>query len=508
MKERAEMKPDRIRTMTGSRKSRPWPRLSVLLFLVVLLPLFPPASFGADIEVMFEEIAVLNGGTGIYPGEEIQVRVRLRVLRAAANPFAIRLRIAGDGWYEAPDPVPLAGTGERTVTFGPLQAPAAAGPGKVSLLADILATQATVSLLGRRHAYLDIRCPPRRPSATKARLQVGTPPGDMALTADGRYLYVTRDVQTGLGDVDEPKVTVIDVDRGEVVPTDLEDSEAIQLPAGVAADPVRRKMYISDAGLKQVLHVVDAESHVLEEPIDLNPAGDLGPTALGDVAVNPARNEVYIADSRGQRILVVDLTATPPAVRTLSLSNFPLPPAGMLPIQVMLDPDNPRWIYVLCQGMNEVIKLDVVSGAIVDFVQLRNLQDPASLWPAWSMALNPVTDEIYVVVNPGEITPGDPVSIRSKIYILPKNWLGGPRRKGPLLLGSSIWELAVREDGRFVYAIDSYRGAILVIDMQTGKEMSRCAIRVEPGGRFLRADPAPNRLFVGGLLAGFVDIVE
>ncbi len=68
--------------------------------------------------------------------------------------------------------------------------------------------------------------------------------------------------------------------------------------------------------------------------------------------------------------------------------------------------------------------------------------------------------------------------------------------------------MALREDGRFVYAIDSYRGEILVIDMQTGTDMYRCAIPVEAGGRFLRADPIRNRLFVGGLLAGFVDIVE
>ena len=75
-------------------------------------------------------------------------------------------------------------------------------------------------------------------------------------------------------------------------------------------------------------------------------------------------------------------------------------------------------------------------------------------------------------------------------------------------LGHNIWELVVREDGRFVYAIDSHRGEVLVIDMDTGTEMSRCAIPVEPGGRMLRADSAQDRLFVGGWLAGFVNIVE
>jgi hypothetical protein len=64
----------------------------------------------------------------------------------------------------------------------------------------------------------------------------------------------------------------------------------------------------------------------------------------------------------------------------------------------------------------------------------------------------------------------------------------------------SLWELVVLEDG-LVYAIDSARGEVLIIDMDTGIEMSRCTIPFEPGARFLRANPAQNRLFVRGWLA-------
>jgi hypothetical protein len=129
------------------------------------------------------------------------------------------------------------------------------------------------------------------------------------------------------------------------------------------------------------------------------------------------------------------------------------------------------------------------------------------------MALNPLTDEIYVVVNPSDFGFADLLTVKSKIFMLPKDDLSNLAERDELLLaGSSIWELVVREDGReddqYVYAIDSYRGEILVINMDTGTEMSRCAIPVEPGGRLLRADSAQNRLFVGGWLAGFVNIVE
>ncbi len=482
------MKPNRLRTTEINRKAHPL----LLLLVLSLCLLLPQFSFGADLEVRFDEVTPLDGkgpeGRDFRPGDEIRVRVRLSVLQATGNPFSVRLRIAGDGWREMLTSDSMGGD----ITYTGLRVPATAGEGKVSILMDAFSTQDTVALHGRRHAYLNIQCPPGLPAGVVDRLPVGSIPRDMALTADERYLYVTSE--------EERKVTVINVNVEEKTFTEIEDSETIGFPAGVAPSPSGREMYITDSAL-QAIHVVDAETHVLQETIRLNPTGDFGVTSPGGLAVNPVRNEAYVIDSRSPRIFIVDLASQ--EVRVLFLFNLPGPPAGLLPLQVMLDPDNPRFIYVLCQGLNEVIKLDVVSGEIMDFVQLGDI-----LKPSWSMALNPLTHEIYVVVNPNDIRLTYPtLSIKSEIVTLQKDDLGGSR--GELVLsGSSIWELVVREDGQFVYAIDSLRGEILVINMETGTEMSRCAIPVEPGGRLLRANSAQNRLFVGGWLAGFVNIVE
>jgi len=497
------MKPDRLRSTARNRKSRPL--LWVLLLAVSLL--FPHLSFGADLEVSFDEVTPLGGrgpdGREFRPGDAIQVRVRLHVLRATGNPFYVRLRITGEGWR---DMLPRQWTGPQ-MTYEIPKVPATAAPGKVSLLMDVFSQQDTVALHGRRHAYLNVGCPPGLPGGVKDRLLVGAPPRDMALTSGGRYLYVTRDVRRDPLSED-PKVTVIDLEPNPAVPLDLdiEYSEAIVFPEGVAASPSGQEMYIADSGL-QAIHVVDAQTHVLKDTIPLNPNGDFGATSPGDLAVNQAGTEVYVTDSRSPRIFVVDLASH--EVRDLSLFESLLtPPAGLVPIQVMPDSDNSRAVYILCQGLNEVIKLDVDSGAILDFVRLRDPADPSTLWPAWAMALNPSTGEIYVVVNPGDLDFRDLLTVRSKIFVLPKNDLSNlAARRELLLTGSSIWEVEFRDDG-LVYAIDSYRGEILVIDMATGTEMSRCAIPVEPGGRLLRADPARNRLFVAGWLAGFVNIVE
>ena len=470
------MKPNRFRKTERNPKVRPL----LLLLVLSLCLLFPRFSFGADLEVRFDEVTPLGGngpqGRDFLPGDEIQVRVRLSVLQPTGNPFSLRLRIAGDGWRET---LTSDSTGSD-ITYTGLRVPASAGEGKVSILMDAFSTQDTVALEGRRHAYLNVGCPPELPAGLADRFQVGTPIRDMALTADGRYLYVTRDV--GLNPFsEEAKVTVIDVEMNEVVPTELEDSETIEFPTGVAPSPSGQEMYIADSSTSQVLHVVDAETHVLLETIELNPGGTLGATDLGDVAVSQVRNEAYVIDSSGPRILVVGLDP-PHGVREIPLDeNILEPPTGLLPIQVMVDSD-PRFIYVLCRGLTEVIRMDVASGEILDFVQLGDLLDPPSLVSGLSMTLNTLTDQIYVVVNPNNFELAYPPTFGSKIIALSRDDLGNLAERDELLLaGSSIWELVVREDGRFVYAIDSYRGEILVIDMDSKTEMSRCAIPVEPG---------------------------
>jgi DNA-binding beta-propeller fold protein YncE len=451
-------------------------------------------------DVVFEEITTLDGRglarSEFLAGEVIQIRVRMRVLQSTGNPYVLRVRIAGDGWNEIRTSQPLVGSGTRVV---PLPGPAdgerqegGAGPGKVSLLADIVSEQDSVSLIGRRHAYLQIRCPEGTVTGITDRFPVGTLPIDMALTRDGRFLYVTS--------TEDHKVTVIDVEERKVF-AESDDPDEVGFPAGVAPSPNGQEMFVAD-GAHQAINVFDADTHVWLDRIRLNPTGDFGVTSPGDLVVNPNRNEVYVVDSRGPRLFILDLASL--EVRLQSLVRNP--PSGAVPLQVILDPDNPRMVYVLCGGSNEVIKVNVATGAIVDFVRLRDFSVPSSLWPVWSMELDRSRDEIYVVANPGGFETTYP-TIESKIYALPKNRLSDPGRR-ELLLGSSVWDLVAWEDERHAYGIDSYLGRILILDMVTGTDLARCAIPAERGGRYLRADLHRGRLYMGGWLAGFASIME
>ncbi len=126
------MKPNRLRTTEINRKAHPL----LLLLVLSLCLLLPQFSFGADLEVRFDEVTPLDGkgpeGRDFRPGDEIRVRVRLSVLQATGNPFSVRLRIAGDGWREMLTSDSMGGD----ITYTGLRVPATAGEGKVSILMD------------------------------------------------------------------------------------------------------------------------------------------------------------------------------------------------------------------------------------------------------------------------------------------------------------------------------------------------------------------------------------
>jgi len=74
--------------------------------------------------------------------------------------------------------------------------------------------------------------------------------------------------------------------------------------------------------------------------------------------------------------------------------------------------------------------------------------------------------------------------------------------------GPYVWDLIIRQDGRFAYGIDSFRGQLVIVDLETGKELRSCAVEVGYGGRLLLADPRNNRIFIGAWSPGAVEIVE
>jgi len=75
-------------------------------------------------------------------------------------------------------------------------------------------------------------------------------------------------------------------------------------------------------------------------------------------------------------------------------------------------------------------------------------------------------------------------------------------------LGPYVWDLVIRPDGRFAYGIDSFRGQLVIVDLEAGRELRSCAVEVGYGGRILLQDPGTGRIFIGGTSPGAVEVVE
>ncbi len=476
-----------------------------LVALALLLVILGAVEVGAEVRVSFDRVEVLDGRgttkTVFLPGEEVQVRARLRVLESSAEPFTVRLRIMGDGWFQVEGLQVTFAPGVHWVVWGggehPIHVPAEASPGKVACLVDLFSGSGEpVEALGTRHGYLSVRCPEGLPRTIAAEVEVGRFPYAMALTRNGRHLYVTSQA--------DRKITVLDA-RDGTLEAEILDPEQIGQPAGVAAGPDGREMLVADSTF-QVLHVIDAVSHRRIRGIELNPEGRFGRLYPGALAVSPLRREAYVADLQGARLIRVGLSDD--SLREIPLSpGLFLLPTGLLPARIVVDPENPAFLYVLCQGLNEVVKVDT-SGRIVDFVQLRNVLDPASYYPAWSLALSPVSDELYVLVTPEGIEETFP-EIRSKIYVLRKNHLAaGPVRE--FFAGTSLWDLVSVAGSSMALGVDSWRSQVLVIDLLKGIELAGCGISLGTAraGRLILYDPPRGRLFVGAWSPGSVGILK
>jgi hypothetical protein len=277
----------------------------------------------------------------------------------------------------------------------------------------------------------------------------------------------------------------------------------------------------------QVVHRFDAGTHTWKEgeSVPVNPEGSFGVVNLGDMNVSPVLDEVYVADFRDSRYF--RLSGDPSSVDAFPLTGNPaIPAVGLNPIKILVDRDNPVHLYFLCQGGNEVIKTDV-AGTLLSYVRMKVLVDPSTFFPAWSMDLNLIRQEACVVMNPGPFGDGDgSAELSSMIFAFPMGNLGGPGERS-FRAGSSIWDLVVWQDGpyagRYAYAADSYRGEVLIIDLEMETELKGCAIRTEScffagqedpqacsgvGARILLQDPLRNRLYVGNWSPGYVDVIE
>jgi len=458
------------------------------------------------------------------PGEGI--RYRARVDAAGAGPYAVRLVITGDGWYETHEAGPFSGS--RTIEWGgptePLYTSGDASPGKVSLTLDVRSESGEPSVLrGRPQSYFTIRCPEGLPTQASEPLWVGINPWDMAFSKDNRFLYVTSQ--------DSRLITVIDLDLWEIVsvlppdwdeihrqiqacqmecpPLDFACYDACVLrysvvgrPAGVAAADLStsgQRMVVSDYQREQI-HVIEraGSRHWIAETISVPSVPPFNlPMNLSDVVANPS-NELFTTDVRDNQLFRLNLDP-PHLISRLNL-RF-VPGVGNAPLEVQLDPLAPNQnLYVLGVEAFKITR----TGAPLDILNMNLFS------PSLALRLNPDPARRWLYVLKGPVGPIDPIQPETSAYIYYWN-LENPTPaggSGAVLYDSSLWDMACIQKGelrgRAAYVLDAYRGQVRLLNLESRILLRGCGVSLNIGVGRLVEDPVRNRLYVTDGAAGLV----
>ena len=168
----------------------------------------------------------------------------------------------------------------------------------------------------------------RIPLGTAQPVPLGPNPQGMAISPDGRLLYIANNYDGGA-------VTIRDGTSGQEVASVSAGPGAV--PLGVAAGPDGLKAYLTFAG-PNVIKVFDvpSKSVIATIPVGANPLG---------VAVAPDGVRVYVANELANSVTVID-TATN-QVHAILLSGL------SAPVGIAISPDGSR-LYVVNKGNDTI----------------------------------------------------------------------------------------------------------------------------------------------------------
>jgi YVTN family beta-propeller protein len=202
-------------------------------------------------------------------------------------------------------------------------------------------------------------------------------PAGLAVTPDGKTLAVAENLADSLA--------VVHLDTGAVA-----EIPVGHRPYGVVVSPDGRTAYVSNWGDRTVT-IVDLTGPAVRSWVRVG----THPSAL---ATNPARPELYVADTDSDTVSVID-TTTNRRLRTIGLAPYPGAPVGTSPNGLAVSPDG-RTLYVANAGNNDVAVVRLGGPA-----PARPADRVAGLIPtAWyptALALAPDGATLYVANGKG-----------------------------------------------------------------------------------------------------------
>jgi YVTN family beta-propeller protein len=253
-------------------------------------------------------------------------------------------------------------------------------------------------------------------NAVIAIIPVGSAPEGVAVTPDGRKVYVANSAAVG------STVSVIDTATNAVT-TITGFSE----PIGVAVSPDGSKVYVANI-LSETVSVIDTATNAVSATI----AGFSQPIG---VAVTPDGSKVYVTSQNTSTVSVID-TATNAVTATITVDG---PSVG-----VAVTPDGSK-VYVTNPNTVTVSVIDTATNAVIATVRV-----PFS----GGVAVTPDGSMVYVT----NTSPSDSVSVIDTATNAVIATVG---------VGNNPFGVAVTPDGSKVYVANSVSDNLSVIDTAT-----------------------------------------
>lgn len=273
--------------------------------------------------------------------------------------------------------------------------------------------------------------------AVIATIRVGTAPIGVAITPNGRRVYVANQLDN--------TVSVIDTSKNKVIATVRVGIR----PLLVAITPDGKSAYVTNGGTQGVpdksISVIDTKTNkvvaTITEGVGIFPFG----LAIGNT---PAGTRAYVTNTVDGTVSVIDVNPASPTFNTIIATLT----VGNSPIDVAITPDGTS-AFVTNADDDTVSVIDTATNAVTT-IQVGN--GPAGV----GAGNTPVGTRVYVLNSEGDtisVIDADPNSPDFNTVI-------ATITKG---VGDSPSDAALTPDGRKVYVPNNFSNTVSVINTET-----------------------------------------
>ncbi len=301
---------------------------------------------------------------------------------------------------------------------------------------------------------------------------VGTNPFVLAVNPVTNKIYVANSSSNN--------VTVIDGATNST--TTITDPNA-SYPRAVAVNPVTNKIYVANCGYV-CLGTGNGNVTVIDGATQSTTTVRAG-TAPLNVAVNPVTNKVYVPNYFSANVTVIDGATN--STTTVS--------AGNRPGNVAVNPVTNK-IYVTNYGTNNVTVIDGATNSTT------TVTDPNASYPN-GVAVNPVTNKIYVVNCGG--SPWCLGSGNGNVTVIDgatnsTTTVTDPNATAP-------WNVAVNPVTNKIYVADEFSSNVTVIDGATNSTITVSGPNASQP-RFVAVNPVNNKIYVANSYSNNVTVID